>query len=192
MEHELLLAYDTTIEGWMRALGLKDRETEGHSYRLAGLSLALARALDLENDELIHLRYGALLHDIGKMGIPDAILNKPGPLSDAEWGLMRRHPEFGFEILSPIPFLGPAAQIAFCHHENWDGSGYPRGLQGENIPLLARILSVCNVYDSLISDQPYRNGWGTKVVVGYIEETAGKQFDPEIVVAFIRLMSREH
>jgi putative nucleotidyltransferase with HDIG domain len=192
MEHDLLLAYDTTIEGWMRALGLKDRETEGHSYRLAGLSLALAQMLGMGNDELIHLRHSALLHDIGKMGIPDAILNKPGPLSDAEWVLARRHPEFGFEILSPIQFLEPAAQTAYCHHENWDGSGYPRGLKGENIPLPARIVSVCNVYDSLISDHPYRNGWGKKVALGYVEEAAGKQFDPEIVGAFIKLMNVEY
>jgi putative nucleotidyltransferase with HDIG domain len=189
MDHELQLAYDATIDGWMRALGLKDNETEGHSNRLTALSLALARELGMGNDDLIHLRNGALLHDIGKMGIPDAILNKPGPLNGEEWGLMKRHPEFGFEILSPIPFLKPAAEIAYCHHENWDGRGYPRGLKGDDIPLMARIVSVCNVFDSLASDQRYRKGWDKKVASGYIEGAAGKQFDPQIVVAFMRIIA---
>lgn len=188
MEHDLQLAYDATIEAWMRALGLRDRETEGHSIRLAGLSLALAQALGMDADDLVHLRRGALLHDIGKIGIPDAILNKPGPLSDAEWERMRLHPQYGFDFLSPISFLEPAAQVAYGHHENWDGSGYPRGLAGENIPLMARIVSVCNVFDSLVSDQPYRNGWGKKVALDYIEGAAGKQFDPQIVPVFVRLI----
>lgn len=187
MEQELHIAYDATVDGWLRALGLMDRETEGHSHRLAGLSLALARELGIGNADMAHLRRGALLHDVGKIGIPKPILNKTGPLTDAEWGLMRQHPEFGFEILGPIPFLEPAAEIAYCHHENWDGSGYPRKLKGETIPILARIVSVCNVFDSLTSDQPYRKGWTKKVVLDYIEREAGKQFDPEIVHAFMRL-----
>jgi putative nucleotidyltransferase with HDIG domain len=188
MDHELQLAYDATIDGWMRALGLKDKETEGHCIRSTELSLALARELGMGNDDLVHLRHGALLHDIGKMGIPDAMLVKPGPLSDAEWGLMKQHPEFGFEILGPIPFLQPAAQVAFCHHEKWDGSGYPRGLKGGNIPMLARIVSVCNVFDALTSDQSYRYAWERKDALNYIEAASGKQFDPEIVGAFMRFI----
>jgi putative nucleotidyltransferase with HDIG domain len=174
MDAELILAYDATVDGWLRALALRDRGTEGHSNRLTGLSLSLARSLGLDDNDLIHLRRGALLHDIGKMGVPDAILHKPGPLSDAEWELMRLHPQFGFEILSPISFLGPAAGIAYCHHENWDGSGYPRGLEGKNIPRMARIVAVCNVFDSLMADQPYRNGWGKKVTLDYIEGADGE------------------
>jgi len=184
---ELLFVYDATIDGWMRALGFKDKATEGHSYRIADLSLALAREMNLGSDDLIRLRRGALLHDIGKIGIPDAILNKPNTLTDKEWKLMRLHPEFGFEILAPIPFFQTAAKIAHSHHENWDGSGYPRGLKGENIPLLARIVSVCNVFDALVSDQLYRSAWDKRNALRYIEEKAGKQFDPEIVATFLRI-----
>jgi putative nucleotidyltransferase with HDIG domain len=189
---ELLRAYDATVDGWMRALGLKDRETQAHSYRMAQLSLAIARELGVENNDLIHLRRGVLLHDIGKIGIPDAILNKPGPLTDTEWKLMGKHPEFGFEILSPIAFLQPAAEIAHCHHENWDGSGYPRGLNGEKIPRLARIVSVCNVWDNLVADKPYRKGLGKKEALNRIEESSGKQFDPKIVDTFVRIIAHEN
>jgi len=192
MEHELQAAYDATIDGWMRALGLRDRETEGHSYRTAELSLAFARKLGVENNDLIHLRRGALLHDIGKIGIPDAILNKPGPLTEPEWELMKQHPGFGFEILSPIVFLQPAAEIAHCHHENWDGSGYPQGLKAEKIPRFARIVSVCNVWNALVSDQPYRRAWMQKDALSYIEDASGKQFDPEVVDTFVRFITHEN
>jgi putative nucleotidyltransferase with HDIG domain len=192
MEHELQVAYDATIDGWTHALGLKNRETEVHSHRIAELSLALARELGVENNDLIHLRRGARLHDIGKIGVPDAILNKPGPLTDPEWELVRQHPGFGFEILSPIVFLQPAAEIAYCHHEDWDGNGYPQGLKGENIPKLARIVSVCNVWDALVSDQPYRRAWRQKDALSYIEDASGKQFDPKIVEAFVRFITHEN
>jgi len=192
MEHELQVAYDATIDGWMRALGLRDRETEGHSYRTAELSLAFARELGVENNDLIHLRRGALLHDIGKIGIPDAILNKPGPLTEPEWELMKQHPGFGFEILSPIVFLQPAAEIAHCHHENWDGSGYPQGLKAEKIPRFARIVSVCNVWNALVSDQSYRRAWMQKDALSYIEDASGKQFDPEVVDTFVRFITHEN
>lgn len=192
MEHELQVAYDATIDGWMRALGLRDRETEGHSYRTAELSLAFARELGVENNDLIHLRRGALLHDIGKIGIPDAILNKPGALTEPEWELMKQHPGFGFEILSPIVFLQPAAEIAHCHHENWDGSGYPQGLKAEKIPRFARIVSVCNVWNALVSDQPYRRAWMQKDALSYIEDASGKQFDPEVVDTFVRFITHEN
>jgi putative nucleotidyltransferase with HDIG domain len=189
---ELQFAYDATIEGWMRALGLRDKHTEGHSIRVTELSLALGGELGLKDDDLVHLRRGALLHDIGKMGIPDAILNKPDKLTELEWGVVRRHPVYAYELLAPIPFLKSAAEIAHCHHENWDGSGYPRGLNGEHIPLLARIASVCNVFDALASDQPYRRAWDRNDALGYVEGTSGKQFDPEVVVAFIRLMEKKY
>lgn len=189
---ELLFVYDATIDGWMRALGFKDKATEGHSYRLAELSLGLAREMSLGSDDLTRLRRGALLHDIGKIGIPDAILNKPHKLTDKEWTLMRLHPEFGYEILAPIPFLQTAAEIAHYHHENWDGSGYPRGLIGETIPIFARIVAVCNVFDALVSDQPYRYSWSEKDALGYIETHAGKQFDPDVVKAFLRFKPHEN
>ena len=183
--NDLIVAYDATIEGWLRALELKDKQTGGHSHRLAHLSVAIGQELGIENDDLIHLRRGALLHDIGKMGIPDAILNKAGPLSDEERKFMELHTQFGRDILAPIPFLQPAADIAYCHHENWDGSGYPRGLKGEEIPLMARIVSTCNVWDALVSDQPYRKAWPKKDAQNYIDLGSGHQFDPKIVDVFL-------
>ena len=189
---ELLRAYDETIEGWVRALALRDRNTEGHSLRLVELSLKVARELGLGGEDLVHLRRGALLHDIGKLAVADAILFKPGALTPTERKYLELHTQFGYEFLAPISFLKPAAEIAYCHHENWDGSGYPRGLKGENIPLLARIVSVCNVFDVLASDQPYRAAWDNKNALRYIEEKAGKQFDPKIVEVFLGLFSHEN
>ena len=185
---DLELAYEATIEGWLRALALRDAQTEGHSIRMAELSLALGKKLGIEKEDRAHLRRSALLHDIGKMGIPDAILNKPGPLTDSERKMMELHTEFGKDMLAPIPFLQPAADVAHCHHENWDGSGYPRGLQGEEIPLMARIVSVCNVWDALTSDQPYRKAWLKSDARNYIDLGADKQFDPKIVDIFLQLI----
>jgi putative nucleotidyltransferase with HDIG domain len=182
---ELELAYEATIEGLQRALELKDAETGGRSVRLAELCLAVAQELHIEKEQLVHLRRGALLHDIGKMGIPNSILNKPGPLTEEERKMMELHPQFGYEILSPMSFLQPAAEIAYCHHEHWDGSGYPRGLKGEDIPQLARIVSACNVWDALISDQPYRKAWKKADAQNYIDLGSGHQFDPEVVEAFL-------
>src|SRR3990172_2991819 len=192
MDHELQLAYDATIDGWMRALGLRDRHTQGHSIRVTELSLSLGQKLGLKDDDLIQLRCGALLHDIGKMGIPDAILNKPAKLSEMEWDIVRKHPVYGYEMLAPIPFLKLAAETVQCHHENWDGSGYPRGLSGQEIPLLARIASICNVFDALLSDQPYRRAWERKDALSYMEAVSGKQFDPEVVGAFTRLIKKKY
>jgi len=189
---EQQFAYDATIEGWMRALGLRDRHTAGHSLRVTELSLSLGKELGIEDADLIHLRRGALLHDIGKMGTPDAILYKPDKLTEAEWGIVRRHPVYGYEILAPILFLQPAAEIAHCHHENWDGSGYPRGLKGKTIPLLARIVSVCNVFDALVSDQSYRRAWRREDALSYIEERSGVQFDSEVVHAFMRFIKDKY
>ncbi len=183
----LALAYDTTLRGWSHALDLRDRETEGHSQRVTELTCRLARALGVPESAIPHLERGALLHDIGKMGVPDAILLKPGPLTDEEWVIMRRHPRLGYELLEPIPFLRPALDIPYCHHERWDGRGYPRGLQGEEIPLAARIFAVVDVWDALSYDRPYRAAWPAERVRAHIQAGAGTHFDPRVVEAFLRL-----
>lgn len=181
----LSLAYDDTIEGWSRALDLRDKETEGHTLRVTDMTLRLARAAGLSERDIMHVRWGALLHDIGKMGIPDAILFKPGTLDDEEWQVIRRHPSYAFELLSPITFLNPAIDIPYCHHERWDGTGYPRGLKGEQIPLVARIFAIADVYDALISNRPYRAGWQADRVREYIRHQSGTQFDPTLVNLFL-------
>jgi len=182
---ELTLAYDTTLEGWSRALDMRDKETEGHTQRVAEMTLLLARALKMGEAEMMHIRRGALLHDIGKMGVPDSILQKPGPLTEEEWEIMRKHPMYAYEMLSPIHFLRPALDIPYCHHEKWDGTGYPRGLKGELIPLSARIFSVVDVWDALRSNRPYRPAWPEDKVREYIRQLAEKDFDPKIVEVFL-------
>jgi HD-GYP domain-containing protein (c-di-GMP phosphodiesterase class II) len=185
---ELSLAYDTTLEGWARALELRDAETEGHTRRVVDLAETLGRAVGLSEAELAHLRRGALLHDIGKVGIPDAILHKSGPLDEAEWEIMRRHPVYAFDLISPVAYLRPSLDIPYCHHERWDGHGYPRGLKGEQIPLAARIFAVVDTWDALLSDRPYRAAWPHAAVLDYIREQAGAQFDPAIVESFLELV----
>ncbi len=182
---ELMQAYDATIEGWSRALDLRDRETEGHSQRVTIMTTDLAQALGINAADLIHIRRGALLHDIGKMGVPDSILLKAGPLDPVELASMRRHPELAFEMLSPIAFLKPALDIPYCHHERWDGTGYPRGLKGEQIPLAARLFAVVDAWDALCSDRPYRLAWREEDVRRHIRQEAGHQFDPQVVAAFL-------
>ena len=178
---ELTQAYDATIQGWSRALDLRDNETEGHTQRVTELTTRLGRLFGLSEEELVHVRRGALLHDIGKMGVPDGILLKPGPLTDEEWIAMRKHTTFAFELLSPIHFLQTAVDIPYCHHEKWDGSGYPRGLKGEAIPLAARIFALVDVYDALTSDRPYRKAWPEEKVLDHIRSLAGSHFDPQVV-----------
>jgi hemerythrin-like metal-binding protein/PAS domain S-box-containing protein/putative nucleotidyltransferase with HDIG domain len=178
---ELKQAYDATIIGWSRALDLRDKETEGHTLRVTELTTKLGRLFGLSDEELVHVRRGALLHDIGKMGVPDGILLKPGPLTDEEWVVMRKHTTYAYELLSPIQFLLPALDIPYCHHEKWDGSGYPLGLKGEAIPLAARIFSLVDVYDALTSDRPYRTAWPEKKVLDHIRSLAGTHFDPQVV-----------
>jgi len=182
---DLQIAYDSTLEGWSKALDLRDRETEGHSFRVTEATMTLARLMNIPNDQIIHMRRGALLHDIGKMGIPDAILLKPGGLNDEEWIIMKMHPVYAYELLSPIQFLRPAIDIPYCHHEKWDGSGYPRGLKGEQIPLSARIFAVVDVWDALRSDRPYRAAWDDAKVRGHIAQGSGSHFDPAIVKTFL-------
>jgi len=188
---ELILAYDTTLEGWSKALDLRDKETEGHSQRVTDMTLKIARKMGVSDAELVHVRRGALLHDIGKMGIPDNILLKPGPLNDEEWKIMRKHPVYAFELLSTIAFLRPALDIPYYHYEKWDGTGYPRGLKGEQIPLSARIFSVVDVWDALCSDRPYRPAWPKEKAYEHISEKAGEDFDPGVVEVFLKVISEE-
>lgn len=184
----LLAAYDTTLEGWSRALDLRDKETEGHSQRVTDLTMQLAQSLGLTDDELVQVRRGALLHDIGKMGVPDAILLKPGKLTDDEWVVMKKHPQYAYDMLSPITYLRPALDIPYCHHEKWDGTGYPRGLKGAQIPLAARIFAVVDVWDALRSDRPYRPAWPPEKVFEHLRAGSGAHFDPAVVQAFLRMM----
>jgi len=184
---DLVIAYDATIEGWSKALDLRDKETEGHTLRVTDQTLRLARAMGVRDADLVHIRRGALLHDIGKMGIPDQILLKPGPLTDGEWEVMRKHPIYAYELLANIPYLHEALDIPYCHHEKWDGTGYPRGLSGKQIPLAARIFAVVDVYDALTSDRPYRPAWTKEKALAYIREQTGTHFDPDVVAAFLRL-----
>ena len=187
--NDLVLSYDATIEGWSRALDLRDQETEGHTLRVAELTERLARAMGTSEAELIHIRRGALLHDIGKMGVPDSILLKPGKLTKAEWKIMRKHPQDAFDLLSPIKFLKLALDIPYCHHEKWDGTGYPRGLKGDLIPEPARIFAVADVWDALRSDRPYRPKWDDEKALAYIKGQSGKHFDPQAVASFEKLIN---
>ena len=188
---ELASAYDTTLAGWSKALELRDQETQGHSERVTEMTVRLARALGLSEAALVQVRRGALLHDIGKMGIPDKILLKPGKLTDEEWEIMRQHPVYAYNLLLPIAYLRPALDIPYCHHEKWDGTGYPRGLQGEQIPLAARIFAIVDVWDALRSDRPYRAAWPPEKVRDHIRASAGSHFDPQVVEVFLKVARDE-
>jgi PAS domain S-box-containing protein/putative nucleotidyltransferase with HDIG domain len=185
---ELLQAYDATIEGWSRALDLRDKETEGHTQRVTDMAIILGRKLGLSDKELKYMRWGGLLHDIGKMAVPDRILLKPDALTFEEREIMKQHPSFALQMLSPIHYLKLALDIPYCHHEYWDGSGYPRGLKGEQIPLAARVFAIVDVYDALTSDRPYRTKWAEADVVKYIREHSGSFFDPKIVNVFLQML----
>ncbi|MBE0699511.1 MAG: HD domain-containing protein [Anaerolineaceae bacterium] len=189
---ELQQAYDTTLEGWARALELRHQETKDHSIRIVYWVTRLAKMFGIDNEALIHLKRGALLHDIGKMGIPDSILNKTGPLVSDEWAVMRKHPQLAFDMLYPIQYLRPALDIPYCHHEWWDGSGYPRGLKGEEIPLAARIFTVVDIWDAITQDRKYRpepeRRWDKRRAMEYLIDQAGKKLDPRVVKAFLHLL----
>jgi len=187
--YELRLAYDATIEGWSHALDLRDKETEGHAKRVTEMTLKLAASMGINNADLVHIRRGALLHDIGKVGVPDNILLKPGSLTEEEWEIMRMHPQYAYDMLASVTYLQKALDIPYCHHEKWDGTGYPRGLKGEQIPLAARIFAVVDVWDALSSDRPYRKAWQPEDVLGYIQDQAGKHFDPDVVEIFFKLFN---
>jgi len=188
---ELSMAYDVTLEGWGRALEMRDRETQGHTHRVTELTLRLARRLGLPESQMQNIRRGALLHDIGKIAIPDQILKKPGPLSAEEWDEMRKHPQYAYDLLYPILYLRQALDIPYCHHERWDGTGYPRGLRGEEIPLVARIFSVVDVWDAVLHDRPYLKAWSKEQATAYLAEQRGHQFDPNVVDMFLELVKGE-
>ena len=185
---QLLNAYEATIEGLSHALDLRDRETEGHSRRVTEVTVKLAQALNFSEEEILHMRRGALLHDIGKIGIPDSILHKPDSLTEEEWTNMRKHPQFAYDMLSPIEYLRPALVIPYSHHEKWDGTGYPRGLKGEEIPMSARLFAIADVWDAVTSDRPYRAAWTEEQATAYIREQSGKHFDPQIVDLFFKVV----
>jgi hypothetical protein len=185
----LAAAYDNTLEGWSRALELRDKETEGHTHRVTEMTVRLARAFGIPEAQIVHIRRGALLHDIGKMGVPDSILLKPGPLTDEEWEIMHRHPAYAYEMLSPISYLRPALDIPYCHHERWDGSGYPRGLRGEAIPLAARLFAVVDVWDAMRTDRPYAHSRTEDQARDHIRTHAGMLFDPHVVEVFLQMLS---
>ena len=189
---ELTLAYNDTIEGWSRAMDLRDRETEGHTQRVMEMTMRLARQMGIGEEEIIHIQRGALLHDIGKMGVPDSVLLKPGALTSEEWVVMRKHPQLAYELLAPIKYLQPALDIPYCHHEKWDGTGYPRGLKGELIPFAARLFSVIDVWDALRSHRPYRSAWTHEQTVEFIRSMSGTQFDPQVVQVFLEMIDRDH
>jgi len=188
---DLTLAYDATLEGWSRALDLRDKETEGHTLRVTELTLEFAKRMGISEEERIHIRRGALLHDIGKLGIPDDILLKPASLTEEEWVIMRKHPVYAFDLLAPISYLRPAMDIPYCHHEKWDGNGYPRGLKGDQIPLAARLFAVVDVWDALRSERPYRKAWSEKKVLEHIRSQAGIHFDPKVVEVFLQMMAEQ-
>jgi response regulator RpfG family c-di-GMP phosphodiesterase len=183
---EIEHAYDATIEGWSHALDLRDRETEGHTLRVTEMAVDLARIIGFSQEDIVHLRRGGLLHDIGKLGVPDNVLLKPGTLTDEEWEIMRMHPQFARDWLTQIDYLRKALEIPYCHHEKWDGSGYPRGLKGEAIPLASRIFAYADVWDALTSDRPYRPAWPPEQALEYIRQNSGIHFDPSLLDVFLQ------
>ncbi len=189
---ELTMAYNATIEGWARAMELRDAETEGHSRRVTDMTIRLAQEMGIKKEHLVHIYRGAILHDIGKMAIPDSILLKNGPLTEEERDLMGQHPIYAYQLLKPIAFLEPALKIPYYHHERWDGTGYPDGLQGTQIPLEARIFAVVDVWDALSTDRPYRKAWDQEKVFAYIQEHTGSHFDPHVVEVFCKIMGKAY
>ena len=172
-------------------MDLRDEETEGHTRRVTEMTLALAKKMGINDDQMLHIRRGALLHDIGKMGIPDRILLKEEKLTEAEWKIMRQHPNYAHDMLQPIKYLRKSLDIPYCHHEKWDGTGYPRGLKGEQIPLVARIFAIIDVWDAVTIDRPYRKAWTKQKALKYIREQSGKHFDPVIVAAFLEIFDKK-
>jgi putative nucleotidyltransferase with HDIG domain len=187
----LEVTYQITMEGWVKALDLRDKETEGHTMRVAHTTEKLAEFMGISKDQIQYLRIGAFLHDIGKMSIPDRILLKPGPLTKAEWEIMHQHPQTAYSWLEAIEYLRPALAIPYCHHERWDGSGYPQGLAGESIPFAARIFAVVDTWDAMLSDRPYRKALPQKEVIAQIKTESGSHFDPQVVEAFIILIQTD-
>ena len=188
-QNELIQSYDETLKGWADALELRDKETEGHSERVAFLTIQLAKAMGIKGEALVNIRRGALLHDIGKMGTPDSILHKTGPLNEEERRIIEKHPQDAYDMLNKIDYLQSALEIPYSHHERWDGSGYPRGLKGKDIPISARIFAVVDVYDALTSDRVYRKAYPKPAAIKYLIENRGRDFDPTVVDAFVRILN---
>lgn len=186
-KNEIIDSYDSTLEGWTRALDLRNEETKGHTDRVINLMISTAKAVGIEEEKLVHIRRGCLLHDIGKMGVPDRILNKPGPLSEGEWKIMRNHPMYAYQMLKDIQFLAPALPIPYCHHEKWDGTGYPRGLKGDEIPIEARIFALVDVWDALTSDRVYRKALSKEEAIKIMQDGIGTHFDPVISKVFLEI-----
>jgi HD-GYP domain-containing protein (c-di-GMP phosphodiesterase class II) len=187
-DSEILLAYDATLEVWAIALERRNKEAKGHTLRVTEMTLTMAMSMGVNDQELANFRRGAILHDIGNMAIPESILHKQGELTVEEWITMHLHPFFACEVLAPIDYLKPALEIPYCHHERWDGSGYPRSLAGEKIPLAARIFAVVDVWDALTSERPFRGAWSREKALAYIRGQSGKHFDPQVVEAFLRMV----
>ncbi len=187
-QRDLIHSYDETLEGWAKALELRDKETEGHSERVTELTVRLAEAMGARGEALVNIRRGALLHDIGKMGVPDAILHKEGPLTPQERQTIQKHPQDAFNMLNQIQYLRAALEIPYCHHEKWDGTGYPRRLKGEEIPISARMFAIVDVYDALSNDRPYRKALPREEVIQYIQDQSGTHFDPGVVKTFLRIL----
>ena len=188
---ELEVAYSETLEAWVRALEIRDRATAGHTHRVLDMTLRLASKLGIPDEMLVHISRGVLLHDIGKLAVSDNILHKTGPLNPNEWQIMREHPKFAYKLLKPIQYLRPALDIPYCHHEKWDGSGYPRGLKGDEIPYQARIFAVVDVWDALTSDRPYRKAWPKSDALEYIRSKSGEEFDPKVVDEFLDILQSD-
>jgi HD-GYP domain-containing protein (c-di-GMP phosphodiesterase class II) len=183
---ELTVAYDATVEAFARALEMRECEPLGHTRQVTEITVSLSRVMGISIPEQLHIRRGALLHDIGKMGVPESVLNKKGELTQEEWTIIRLHPQFAYDLLFPIVVLHPAIDIPYCHHERWDGGGYPQGLRGDKIPLSARIFAVVDVWDALISNRPHREAWSEAKTFAYLKEQSGKHFDPAVVEAFLK------
>ena len=177
-----------TLQGFLRMLNLRDHETEAHTKRVSEMTLKLAEKVRVPNDEFEGIRIGSLLHDIGKIAIPDKILQKQGKLTDPEWEFMQKHPQYAYDLISPISYFWHAVDIPYCHHEHWDGRGYPRGLRGEEIPLAARIFTIVDVWDALSSDRPYRAAWNSDAVIVFLKENAGVLFDPTLIPLFLEIL----
>ncbi|GAB4578118.1 MAG: hypothetical protein Fur0022_08510 [Anaerolineales bacterium] len=191
LNRQIQEVYEGFLEGWILGLELRDIETRRHAHRVTDLAVEMAETMGIDESEIMYLRWGALLHDIGKIGVPDHILLKPGPLTSEEWATMRKHTTYAYEMLSRVSFLGPAIEIPYYHHEKWDGTGYPNGLRGEQIPLSARIFAVVDVWDALNSKRPYRTeAWEKEKIIALIREQSGKHFDPKVVRVFLELVGR--
>jgi PAS domain S-box-containing protein len=188
---DLEQAYDATLEGWVKALDIRDHETQGHTQRVTQMAMQLAQTLGMDAEEQLHIRRGALLHDIGKIGIPDHVLLKPSPLDAEEWETMKKHPVYAYQWLFPIEYLRPALAIPYCHHERWDGAGYPCGLVGEEIPLAARLFAMVDVWDALSSDRPYRQAWTPERVLDHLRSLGGTHFDPQVLKIFVSLLAAD-